>query len=127
MNIMRTQVRTTIGMYRHEDHLTITNSPEESAILTDFGTMLKTGGSDLTIATEIQRKKFAKTFWNITFSSFATLTGSSPAAMFRPQPEEGQSYSPYIAPQTATIVEKNTTPVLRAILQEMITLGDFEF
>jgi len=123
MNIMRAQVRTTIGMYRHEDHLTMTNTPEECAILTDFGTMLETGGSDLMIATEIQRKKFAKTFWNVAFSSFSTLTGCSPTAMFRPQPEEGQSYSPYIAPQTATIVEKNTIPVIRAILQEMIALG----
>ncbi|OAX43739.1 6-phosphogluconate dehydrogenase C-terminal domain-like protein [Rhizopogon vinicolor AM-OR11-026] len=115
--------RITIGMYRHGDHLTTTNSPDENAILTDFGTMLERGGSELIIATEIQRKKFAKTFWNVAFSSFATLTGSSPTAMFRPPPEGGQSYTPYIAPQTATIVEKNTVPVLRAILQEMITLG----
>ncbi|KAJ8596026.1 6-phosphogluconate dehydrogenase C-terminal domain-like protein [Rhizopogon salebrosus TDB-379] len=115
--------RITIGMYRHEDHLTTINSPEESVILTDFGTMLERGGSELIIASEIQRKKFAKSFWNVAFSSFATLTGSSPTAMFRPPPAEGQSYSPYIAPQTATIVERNTTPVLRAILQEMLTLG----
>ena len=111
-------------MYRHGDHVTTTNSPDENAILTDFGTMLERGGSELIIATEIQRKKFAKTFWNVAFSSFATLTGSSPTAMFRPPPEGGQSYTPYIAPQTATIVEKNTVPVLRAILQEMITLGE---
>jgi len=113
-------------MYRHEDHLTTTNSPEESDILTSFGTMLEAGGSEVTIATEIQRKKFAKTIWNVAFSSFATLTGSSPAAMFRPAPKEGQSYRPYIAPQTASIVEKYTVPVLTAILQEMMTLGDFE-
>ncbi|KAG2347080.1 hypothetical protein BDR05DRAFT_974166 [Suillus weaverae] len=110
--------RVNIGMYRHGDHLTTTNSPEEDAILTDLGTMLTTGGSEVTIATEIQRKKFAKTFWNIAFSSFSTLTGSSPTAMFRPPPKEGQSYSPYVAPQTAP----NTIPVLRAILQEMIAL-----
>ncbi|KAG0701845.1 ketopantoate reductase PanE/ApbA-domain-containing protein [Suillus ampliporus] len=113
----------TIGMYRHGDHLKTTQSPEEYGILADFGTMLEAGGSEMTIVTEIQRKKFAKTMWNITFSSFSTLTGSSPAAMFRPPPEEGQSYSPYIAPQTATVVERNIVPVLRAILQEMINLG----
>jgi 2-dehydropantoate 2-reductase len=112
----------TIGMYRHGDHLTTTNSPEEEAILTDFGTMLKTGGSEVVIAPEIQRKKFAKTFLNITLSSFSTLTGSPPTAMFRPPPKEGQSYSPYVAPQTAP----NIVPVLRAILQEMITLGELE-
>ncbi|KAG1752111.1 ketopantoate reductase PanE/ApbA-domain-containing protein [Suillus lakei] len=115
--------RVTIGMYRHGDHLTTTNSPEEDTILTDLGTTLEMGGSEVNIVTEIQRKKFAKTFWNIAFSSFSTLTGSSPTAMFRPPPKEGQSYSPYIAPQTAPIVESNTIPVLRAILQEMITLG----
>jgi 2-dehydropantoate 2-reductase len=119
---VRTQDRITIGMYRHGDHLTTTNSPEEEAILTDFGTMLGTGGSEVIIAPEIQRKKFAKTFWNIAFSSFSTLTGSPPTAMFRPPPKEGQSYSPYVAPQTAP----NIVPVLRAILQEMITLGNFE-
>ncbi|KAG2130096.1 ketopantoate reductase PanE/ApbA-domain-containing protein [Suillus cothurnatus] len=79
--------RITIGMYRHGDHLTTTNSPEEEAILTDFGTMLETGGSEVIIAPEIQRKKFAKTFWNIAFSSFSTLTGSPPTAMFRPPPK----------------------------------------
>ncbi|KAG2366366.1 6-phosphogluconate dehydrogenase [Suillus spraguei] len=111
--------RITIGMYRHGDYLTTINSPEEKAVLTDLGTMLETGGSEVTVATEIQRKKFAKTFWNVAFSSFSTLTGSCPAAIFRPPPKEGQSYSPYIAPQTAPDV----IPVLRAILQEMITLG----
>lgn len=111
--------RITIGMYRHGDHLTTTNSPEEDAILTDLGTMLETGGSEVTIAPEIQRKKFAKTFWNVAFSSFSALTGSPPQAMFRPPPKEGQSYSPYIAPQTAP----NTIPILRAILQEMVNLG----
>ncbi|KAG2159416.1 ketopantoate reductase PanE/ApbA-domain-containing protein [Suillus bovinus] len=111
--------RITIGMYRHGDHLTTTNSPEEDAILTDLGIALKTGGSEVTIATEIQRKKFIKTFWNIVFSSFSTLTGCSPTAFFRPPPKEGQSYSPYVAPQTAPDI----VPVLRAVLQEMITLG----
>ncbi|KAG2057987.1 6-phosphogluconate dehydrogenase C-terminal domain-like protein [Suillus hirtellus] len=111
--------RVTIGMYRHGDHLTTTNSPEEAAILTDFGTMLETGGSEVLIATEIQRKKFHKTFWNVAFSSFSTLTGCSPTAMFRPPPKEGQSYSPYVAPQTAPDI----IPVLCAIVQEMLTLG----
>lgn len=111
--------RIIIGMYRHGDHLTTTNSPEEEAILTDLGAILETGGSEVTIATEIQRKKFAKSFWNVTFSSFSTLIGSCPAAIFRPPPKDGQSYSPYVAPQTAPDV----IPVLRAILQEMVTLG----
>ncbi|KAG2366365.1 hypothetical protein BDR07DRAFT_1373646 [Suillus spraguei] len=94
------------GSYYHwnGDHLT--------TILRDLGAMLKTGGSEMTIATEIQHKKFAKTFWNVAFSSFSTFTRFSPATIFRPPPKKGQSYSPYVAPQTAPDV----IPVLRHAL-----------
>jgi len=66
--------------------------------------MLEAGGSDVTVATEIQRKKFAKTIWNVAFSSFATIAGSSPAAMLQTALKEGQSYRPYIAPHMASTV-----------------------
>ncbi|KIJ16327.1 hypothetical protein PAXINDRAFT_162631 [Paxillus involutus ATCC 200175] len=106
-----------LGMYRHGDHLATSNTAEESVILDDFGAMLKAGGTELTIVPEIQRHKFAKTFWNIAFSSFSTLTNSPLTAIFRPPPntEEGQSYAPYLAPETL--------PVLQSILEEMVALG----
>lgn len=66
--------RLILGAYRHNDYTTTTNTAEEEAILQDFGTMLKDGGSTVTVVPEIQRLKFAKNFWNLAFASFATLT-----------------------------------------------------
>lgn len=109
----------------------MSNTEEECAILHDFGDMLAAGGSDLTIVPEIQRHKFAKTFWNIAFSSFSTLTNSPLTAIFRPPPlppgnaDEGQvhTYTPYVAPVTERIVQEETLPVLQSILEEMVALG----
>lgn len=120
-------------MYRHGDHLTTANTEEESAILRDFGSILEAGGTELTIVPEIQRHKFAKTFWNIAFSSFSTLTNSPLTAMFRPPPpppggaDEGQvhTYTPYVAPVTERFVREETLPVLQSILEEMVALGQF--
>lgn len=50
------------------------NSSEETALLQDLGVILSTGGTTLTIVPEIQRIKFQKNFWNVAFSSLATLT-----------------------------------------------------
>ncbi|KAF8842848.1 6-phosphogluconate dehydrogenase C-terminal domain-like protein [Paxillus ammoniavirescens] len=117
--------RVTLGMYRHGNHLATSNTAEESVTLDDFGAMLKAGGTELTIVPEIQRHKFAKTFWNIAFSSFSTLTNSPLTAIFRPPPnaEEGQSYAPYLAPVTEKFVREETLPVLQSILEEMVALG----
>ncbi|KAH7912487.1 ketopantoate reductase PanE/ApbA-domain-containing protein [Hygrophoropsis aurantiaca] len=115
--------RVTLGVYRHDDHLTTVNSEEEEVLLKDFGTMLQKGGSELIIVPEIQRVKFAKNLWNITFSSFATLTGSPLTGIFRPPPSAGQTYKPYLAPITAEQVEKYSMPAIRAILQELIAVG----
>lgn len=64
----------TLGVYRHMDHTTEVNTPEESALLQAFGTILEAGGTTLTIVPEIQRMKFAKNIWNVVFASYATLT-----------------------------------------------------
>lgn len=66
--------RVTLGVYLHMDRTTEENTPDESALLQDFGTILETGGTTLTIVPEIQRMKFAKNFWNVAFASFSTLT-----------------------------------------------------
>ena len=68
------QDRVTLGVYRHMDRTTEVNTPEESALLHDFGSILEAGGTTLTIVPEIQRMKFAKNIWNVAFASFATLT-----------------------------------------------------
>ncbi|KAF9242314.1 ketopantoate reductase PanE/ApbA-domain-containing protein [Melanogaster broomeanus] len=117
--------RLTLGMYRHGDHLTTSNTAEESAIVDDFGAMLEAGGTEVLLVPEIQRYKFAKTFWNIVFSSFATLTDSPLTAIFRPPPnaEEGESYVPYLAHVTERFVREETLPVMQSILEEMVSLG----
>ena len=51
------------------------NTPEEQSTLESIGGLLTAGGSEVTIVPEIQRQKFAKNFWNVAFSSYATLTG----------------------------------------------------
>ena len=66
--------RVTLGKYRYNDKTTTQNNPEEVALLKDLGGILEAGGSTVTIVPEIQRAKFAKNFWNVAFSSFATLT-----------------------------------------------------
>jgi len=43
-------------------------------LLQELGTVLSTGGTTLTIVPEIHRIKFQKNFWNVAFSSLATLT-----------------------------------------------------
>jgi len=50
------------------------NTPEESALLQDFGYILEAGGTTPTIVPEIQRMKFAKNIWNVVFAASATLT-----------------------------------------------------
>ncbi|TFK29441.1 6-phosphogluconate dehydrogenase C-terminal domain-like protein [Coprinopsis marcescibilis] len=116
--------RVTIGIYRYNDRTTVVNSAEEQAILDEFSGILKAGGSDVTIVPEIQRMKFVKNFWNVAFSSFATLTRHTLPAIFRSPPSQGhESYSPYVAPVSAETIEKYTLPQIEAVLEELVTLG----
>ncbi|KAL1760776.1 ketopantoate reductase PanE/ApbA-domain-containing protein [Schizophyllum commune] len=116
--------RVTLGIYRHNDFTTTTNTPAEQALLDDLANMLLKGGSTVTVVPEIQRKKFAKNFWNVGFSSFATLTGYTVPALFRPPPGEGQErYAPYVWPKTKGEIEEYTIGALRGVLGELVTLG----
>lgn len=63
-----------MGVYRHENYTTTVNSPEEASLLQDIGGILEKGGASTSIVPEIQRVKFSKNFWNVAFSSIATLT-----------------------------------------------------
>ncbi|KAF6751183.1 6-phosphogluconate dehydrogenase [Ephemerocybe angulata] len=116
--------RLTLGIYRHEHRTAGHNTPEEQAILSDIGGILSAGGSEVTIVPEIQRQKFAKNFWNVAFSSYATLTRFTVPALFRPPPSDpSASYSPYVSPISADAIERYTIPAIKAVMQEMITLG----
>jgi 2-dehydropantoate 2-reductase len=64
-----------LGAYRHQDYTTAVNTAEEEDLLQDFARIIEGGGGTVSVVPEIQRTKFAKNFWNLTFASFATLTG----------------------------------------------------
>ena len=68
------QDRVSLGIYR-PDYTITTNTSSEETILTEFCNMLEKGGSTVKVVPEIQRVKFAKNFWNLSFSTIATLVG----------------------------------------------------
>ncbi|KAG7451683.1 6-phosphogluconate dehydrogenase C-terminal domain-like protein [Guyanagaster necrorhizus] len=116
--------RPTLGMYRYRDFTTIVNTPEEDSILRDIGGMLEKGGSTVTLVSEIQRLRFAKNFWNVAFSSLATLTGYTPTAIFRPLPSDpAVPYETYVYPKTAHLINESTIPNVKAVLTELMNLG----
>ncbi|KAK7689986.1 hypothetical protein QCA50_006628 [Cerrena zonata] len=55
--------RLDIGIYRPTPNI-LTNTPEETTILTSIGDILKAGGTTVNIVPEIQRVKFEKNIWN---------------------------------------------------------------
>lgn len=111
-----------MGIYRLDYSIT-TNTPVEEAILAEFNEMLSRGGSQTTIVPEIQRVKFTKNFWNVAFSCCATLVGYRLPAIFRPPPKDGESYEPYVCETTRSYVEEYTIPNIRAILEEVLSVG----
>ncbi|KAF9444195.1 6-phosphogluconate dehydrogenase C-terminal domain-like protein [Macrolepiota fuliginosa MF-IS2] len=116
--------RLSLGIYRHQDYITAKNTPAEAELLQDIGNILKTGGTTVTIAPEIQRIKFKKNFWNVAFSSVSTLTGYRLPALWRPPPSDPSlSYEPYVSPATAELIEKYAVPSVKATLDELVTLG----
>jgi 2-dehydropantoate 2-reductase len=85
--------------------------------------MIEKGGSTAKIVPEIQRLKFTKNLWNLAFSAISTLTGYSLPAIFRAPPQNGEAYEPYVSDTTRKHIDEYTIPVIRAILEEALTLG----
>ncbi|KAJ4489961.1 hypothetical protein J3R30DRAFT_3678482 [Lentinula aciculospora] len=116
--------RPTLGIYRYNDYTTTTNSLEESDILEGIASILAKGGSTVSVVPEIQRSKFSKNFWNVAFSSLATLTGYTLPSVFRPPPSDPSvKYEPFVAPKTAHLINEFTIPTLKAVMEELITLA----
>ncbi|KAJ8700769.1 hypothetical protein PTI98_003761 [Pleurotus ostreatus] len=116
--------RLSLGIYRHGDPTTTENSACEAALLQDLGSILQKGGSATTIVPEIQRIKFSKNFWNLSFASFATLTGYTLPSLFRSPPaSNGEQYDPYVHPITAELVQQHSLPAIKAIMKEVLALG----
>ncbi|KAA1474388.1 6-phosphogluconate dehydrogenase C-terminal domain-like protein [Dentipellis sp. KUC8613] len=116
--------RVSMGVYRHDDFTTASNSESEGSLLNDFGGLLEAGGSTVTIVPEIQRVKFAKNFWNVAFSSIASLTRHPLTAVFRP-PTVSNPQMDATLPSVRhfSLITENTIPVLRAIMQELLAVG----
>ncbi|KAK2460801.1 hypothetical protein APHAL10511_007271 [Amanita phalloides] len=113
-----------LGIYRFDDMTTSTNTPEENALLEEVNEMLLAGGSDAIVVPQIQWAKFKKNFWNVAFSSIATLSGYPLMAFFRhPPTEETGPYEPYVHPITADKIATHTLPNIKALLLEMLALG----
>ncbi|KAJ3918398.1 6-phosphogluconate dehydrogenase [Lentinula edodes] len=116
--------RPTLGIYRHNDFTTTTNSPEETVILEGIASILAKGGSTVSVVPEIQRKKFSKNFWNVAFSSLTSLTGYTLPSVFRPPPSDPSiQYEPFVAPKTAHLINEFTIPTLKAIMEELVSLA----
>jgi len=120
--------RVSLGVYRHNNFTATANSEAENTLLSDFAGMLKSGGTDVTVVTEIQRVKFSKNFWNIAFSSTATLTRHPLTAIFRlptVPPAAADGAVPTTPPSVlhSPLITANTLPVLHAILSELVAVG----
>ncbi|KDR77134.1 hypothetical protein GALMADRAFT_246353 [Galerina marginata CBS 339.88] len=116
--------RVKIGLHRHQDQIATVNSPREAALLKDFGNILETGGSTITIVPEIKMIKFNKNFWNVAFSSVGTLTQYTIPAIFRPPPSDpSHSYEPFVSPTTADLISTYTIPMIKGVLNELLLLG----
>jgi 2-dehydropantoate 2-reductase len=86
--------------------------------------MLAKGGCTAKIVPEIQRVKFSKNLWNLSFAPVATLVRYALPAIFRAPPKSGEAhYEPYVGDTTKKYVEQYTIPNIRAILEEGLSLG----
>jgi 2-dehydropantoate 2-reductase len=118
------QDRVSLGIYR-PDYTITTNTSSEETILTEFRNMLEKGGSTVKVVPEIQRVKFAKNFWNLSFSTIATLVGYRLPAIFRAPPKNGEAYEPYVSDTTKRYIDDYTIPNIRAVLEEALMLGAY--
>ncbi|KDQ50201.1 hypothetical protein JAAARDRAFT_142356 [Jaapia argillacea MUCL 33604] len=115
--------RLTMGIYRPENYTATSNTPEEQSTLDEFESLLHDGGGTVIVVPEVQRLKFSKNFWNVAFSSLATLTRYPIQAIFRHPDGSGDTPAPYVFPGTADLIKDYTLPNLRAILQELVNVG----
>ncbi|KAG9128436.1 hypothetical protein FRC07_012544 [Ceratobasidium sp. 392] len=81
------------------------NTPDENEQLEAFAQLIRAGGGDFEIVPDIQRKKFAKNLWNLSFAAFATLVRQPCPSFFW---EES---------------EAKIRPTLTKILQEAISVA----
>jgi len=127
--------RVSLGVYRPSSTKT-KNTPEETALLSDFEHILAAGGSQTSIVPEIQRIKYSKNFWNACLGITAALTRFPLTAIFRPphlEPGAAPSYPPTPTLQPGEItsaspaIAEYSIPAIREAMQEVYTLGTVLF
>ena len=115
-----------MGIYRPTNLTATENTPDEAALLEDLASILREGGSQVTVVPEIQRVKFGKNMWNAVLGASAALARESLRAFFRPpecepgydsasvdsQSEAGSEGGERSEPQTES--ERRTADVPRA-------------
>ena len=112
-----------------EDCTIVENTPAEIDLLTPFANLVEMGGGIPKIVPEIQRVKYAKNLWNVAYSSIATLVRYPLPSIYRAPPnvEKGQNYDLYLSPSTGNKVQEYTIPNIRAILEEVVAVGNSPF
>ncbi|KZT22266.1 6-phosphogluconate dehydrogenase C-terminal domain-like protein [Neolentinus lepideus HHB14362 ss-1] len=115
--------RLSLGIYRPSDFTAASNTTSEQATLDDFASIIIAGGGLASVVPEVRRIKFQKNFWNLAFSSFATLTHHPVTALFRRQNDDKTMPAPYIADVTAELIEKYTIPTLYGVMNEALAVG----
>jgi 2-dehydropantoate 2-reductase len=117
----RIKGRLSLGIYRYDDYTTATNTPEETAILTDFARVVEAGDSPANVVPDIQRVKYTKNFWNVAFSSMTALSRLPLDALWNP-PTSAENPPPPSVTQ-ARRIEEYSVPAVRALLMELVALG----
>ncbi|EIN08944.1 6-phosphogluconate dehydrogenase C-terminal domain-like protein, partial [Punctularia strigosozonata HHB-11173 SS5] len=115
--------RATIGIYRPDNYNTTHNTPAEEALLSGFADMLAAGGSTVKVVPEVQRIKFYKNFWNVAYSSIASLTRYPLPAIYRHPGSNSPMPKPYVDPINGSLIEQHTLPVIRGVLEELLAVG----
>ncbi|KIY70722.1 6-phosphogluconate dehydrogenase C-terminal domain-like protein [Cylindrobasidium torrendii FP15055 ss-10] len=112
-----------LGVYRPDDYTTTVNSVEEQYTLDRIGRALKRGGSKTNIVPEVQRYKFDKNMRNVVFSGLCVLTGYPIMALFRPPPQDGQSYEVYVHPAHTELIEEYSLGLAEDIFEDCVRIG----
>ena len=113
----------------------LTNTPEEQAILTEFGDILAEGGTQVTVVPEIHRVKYRKNALNCLMGPVCALARYSMQEIFR-KPLDEDALPAKVIGETTTVhaetadipasfpkISEITIPLMYDILEEVKELG----
>ncbi|KAH8093866.1 6-phosphogluconate dehydrogenase [Cristinia sonorae] len=136
--------RVSMGIHREQPNV-LTNSPEEEVILSEFGKLLETGGTEVTIVPDIHRVKYFKNAFNCLYGPVCALSRYSMQAIFRKPLDHWQGTAPEVntlsepgertaaqqavanVPASFPMVAEYTMPLMYEVLDEVKQLGNALF